>query len=154
MTTNGGDPVSSSVAAGELAVATEPGVTRGFYVDGFPNGGSTISIGTTFTEIQVCRGLPSGKYIATASAVLTANGTDVHYVDCIFTTHGTIRGELARGMVGGNIGDNYLSLTIGFMTDQRTDVGVSCATDVDGVVFTQGSPITAIRVDQLTTQHP
>ena len=152
----GGDPVSGSVAAGELAVAAQAGVTRGFYVDGFPNGGSTISIGTTFTEIQVYRGLPSGKYIATASAVLTANGTDVHYVDCVFTINGTMRGELARGMVGGNIGDNNLSLplTIGFTIDQRSNVGVSCNSDVDGVVFTQASPITAIRVDQLTSQHP
>jgi hypothetical protein len=150
------DPVSGAVATAEVTVAGEPGVTRGHYVDGFPNGGSTISIGTSFTEIQVYRGLPAGKYIATASAVLTANGTDVHFVDCIFTIGGTIRGELARGMVGGNIGDNNLSLplTIGFTANQRTDLGVSCATDVEGIVFTQASPITAIRVDQLTTQHP
>lgn len=151
-----GDAVTGAEPAADVAATTTPGVTRGFYVDGFPNGGSTISVGTNFTEIQVYRGLPAGKYIATASAVLTANGSDVHFVDCIFTVGGTIRGELSRGMVGGRIGDNFLSvpLTFGFTTSQRTDLGVSCVTDVDGVVFTQGSPITAIRVDQLTTQHP
>jgi hypothetical protein len=149
-------PLAGSEAAGELAVATIPGVTPGFYVEGFPNGGSSISIGTTFTEIQVYRGLPTGKYIATASAVLTSNGEDVYQVDCIFSVNGTIQGELARGMVGGNIGDNNLSLplTIGFTADQPVDLGVACATPVEGVVFTQASPITAIRVAQLTIQRP
>jgi hypothetical protein len=145
-----------TAAAGEAALATESGGSRGFYVDGFPNGGSSISIGTDFTEIQKYSGLPTGNYLATASAVLASSGADLHFVDCIFTINGTIRGELGRGTVGGFLGDNFLSLplTIGFTVKSPADVGVACRTDVAGVVFTQASPITAIRVDRLTTQHP
>jgi hypothetical protein len=153
-------PVAAESAADEVAdiaaSTVSPGVTRGFYVEGFPNGGHGISLGTNWTEIQVYRGLPAGKYITTASAVLVANGTDVHFVDCIFTVAGGLRGEVSRGMVGGIIGDNSVSLplTMGFTTSKPVNLGVSCATDVEGIVFTQGSPITAIRVDQLTSQRP
>jgi hypothetical protein len=131
------------------------GQTRGFYVEGFLNGAS-VNIGTDFTEIQKFSSLPPGSYIANASAVLASSGSpEFHFVDCIFTIGGTIKGELARGVVGGTGSGGFVSLplTIGFTISTTTDLGVACRTTAElGVVGSQGSPITAIRVDRLAIQ--
>lgn len=144
--------IASVVGSGVAAWADDDiRPTRGFFAREF---GSTVGIGTDFTEIQVFSSLPAGKYIANASAVLASNDPERRFVDCIFTIGGAIQGELARGMVGGTGFDNFVSLplTIGFTIRTTQDLGVACRSDVSGVVFSQGSPITAIRVDRLTVQ--
>jgi len=129
--------------------------TRGFYVLGFPNGMS-VPIGTTaLTEIQKLS-LPAGKYIANASAVLATNEAEPRSANCTFTINGGQVGELGMGMVGGTGRGDFLSLplTIGFTLDAPGDLGISCITDApENVVFSQASPITAIRLDRLTVQQ-
>jgi hypothetical protein len=77
-------------------------------------------------------------------------------VDCIFLTNGRIHGDLARGMIGGTGRDDFTSLplTIGFSITAPTDLVLACSSDVPGVVFSQTSHITAVRVDRLTIQQP
>jgi len=135
------------------ATTTAPGVTRGFYVDGFPTGGFAF-IGTSFTEIQVFKNLPAGKYIATATAVLAASDPEDRLVDCMFTINGSNRGGLIRGVLTGAPGDHYLSLplTFGFSTSAPVDLGLACRSDVARNVVSQPSPLTVIKVDQLTTR--
>ena len=145
------DPAPASAAV-EATTATA-GVTRGFYVDGFPTGGFAF-IGTSFTQIQVFRNLPAGKYIATATAVLAATDPEDRLVDCMFTINGTNRGGLIRGVLEGAPTDHFLSLpiTFGFSSSAPVDLGVACRSDVAKVVISQPSPLTAIKVDQLTTR--
>jgi hypothetical protein len=151
-----GGPVQSrsEESGGPLAAIDDIRPTRGFFVSGFPSG-ATVAIRRTFTEIQKFSSLPPGKYIANASAVLASNDAELRFVDCIFTINRAIRGELARGMVGGTGRDNFVSLplTIGFEINMTSNLGVACRSDVSGVVFSQGSPITAIRLDRLTVQQ-
>ena len=129
------------------------GLTRGFFVSGFPNG-HTEALGTDFTEIQRLSSLPAGNYIANASAVLSSsNDPQLHLVDCIFMIGGFNQGELARGLLGGTV-NNFASLplTLGFSITTTSDLVLACRADVSAVVFSQSSPITAIRVDSLTAQ--
>ena len=147
----------SDSAGSDAAVTATDDIrpTRGFYVFGFPSGG-TEPIGTVFTEIQRLSSLPAGKYIANASAALASNAPDRLYVDFIFTLNDGLLGELGRGMVGGTGRDDFLSvpLAAGFTLNAPGDLGLSCITSEAGVVFSQSSPITAIRLDRLTVQQP
>jgi hypothetical protein len=139
------------------ALTAEPDIrpTRGFYVLGFPTGGSETISTTGLTEIQTMS-LPAGKYIANASAVLATNEAEPRLVDCFFTINGAQQGESGRGMVGGTGRDAFTSLpmTIGFSIDAASNLGVACITEVESVVFSQASPITAIRLDRLTVYQP
>jgi hypothetical protein len=151
-------PVQSSNGVSDPSNAADNsrgrGPARGFFASGIPGGGA-VNIGTDFTEIQKLSSLPPGSYIANGSAVLASNGPDLRLVDCSFTTGGTLRGELARGMVGG-AANNFVSLplTIGFTIGTTTDLAVVCRSDVSPAVVSQPSPITAISVNHLTVQHP
>ena len=129
------------------------GRTRGFFVSVFPSG-ATVALGTDFTEIQRLQSLRRGNYVANASAVLGSNYPDLRFVDCVFTIDGLIQGDLARGMVGGTGIDNFVSLplTVGFTIKKTQDLVLACRSDVVDVVFSQSSPVTAIRVDRLTVQ--
>jgi hypothetical protein len=120
------------------------GDTPGFFVTG---GGVSVPVGTGFTVIQKLS-LPSGKYIATASAVLVTEDAAAHPVNCIFMVNGLIQGDAAKG--SGNV--LSLPLTIGFAIEAATDLELTCATDVAGVVVSQTSHITAVGVDRLTIQ--
>jgi hypothetical protein len=148
--TESGPLQSSSGGSGDVKAKDDDdkghkGQTRGFFTPG-PGGGTFV--GTAFTEISKLS-LPAGEYIANASAVL-GSGDPAHFVDCTFTTGGTNKGELTRGMAGGTNTFVTLPLTVGFTISTTTDLGVACRSDVAGVVFSQSSPITAIRVDRLT----
>jgi|SRR5919112_5597080 hypothetical protein len=147
-----GDTPAADAAVAELATTT-PGVTRAFYVDGFPTGGFAF-IGTSFTQIQVFASLPAGKYIATATAVLAASDPEDRLVDCMFTINGMLKGGLIRGVLVGAPTNHYLSLpiTFGFSSSAPVDLGVACRSDVARVVVSQPGPLTAIKVDQLTTR--
>jgi hypothetical protein len=129
------------------------GQTRGFFASGFPNG-ATVALGTDFTEIQRLQSLPRGNYVANASAGLTSNYPDLLFVDCVFTIGGFIQGDVARGMVGGTGISNFVSLplTVGFRIKKTQDLVLACRSDVADVVFSQNSPVTAIRVDRLKIQ--
>jgi hypothetical protein len=150
------NPVQSTSGESGAALAANNdggrGPARGFFASGIP-GGAAVNMGTDFTEIQKLTSLLPGSYIANASAVLASNGPDLRLVDCSFTTGGTLRGELARGMVGGTA-NNFVSLplTIGFTIGTTTDLAVACRSDVSPAVVSQPSPITAISVNHLTIQ--
>ncbi|HKF95971.1 MAG TPA: hypothetical protein VKB96_15540 [Gammaproteobacteria bacterium] len=129
----------------------DAGATRGFYVQ--PGGNfNSIFIGTDFTKFQRLS-LPPGNYIANASAVLASQDTNFHQVDCVFMIGGNIASEVASGTIGGNFG-NFISLplTLGFKLSNPEDLVLACRADALDVVSTQGSPITAIRVNRLTIQ--
>jgi hypothetical protein len=153
--------VLASVAGTAAAWAADRGSGRGrtdgFFASGL--GGASVPISTDFpgTEVQVLS-LPPGRYIANASAVLTSDESEVRFVDCIFTLDGVIRGELIRGMVGGPPAmplSNFLSLplTVGFEIKEPQELPVACTTEIENTVFSQGSPITTIRVDRLIVQE-
>jgi hypothetical protein len=151
------DPVQSGSGENGAARAADDargrGPARGFFVSGIPGGGA-VNIGTVFTEIQKLSSLPPGSYIANASAVLASSGPDLRFVDCSFQTGGFNRGELARGMVGGGGGNNFVSLplTIGITITTTTDLVLACRADVSPAVRSQPSPLTAISVSRLTIQ--
>ena len=146
--------LSGSVrSAGQASAADEhrtgpKGDTPGFFVTG---GGVSVPVGTGFTEIQKLS-LPPGKYIATASAVLSTNDAAANPVSCIFMINGLIQGDASKGMVGGTGTGDFVSLplTIGFTIEAATDLQLTCA--AQGVVFSQTSHITAVGVDRLTIQ--
>ncbi len=145
------------IEAADVQLATTDGtaLVRGWFATGFPNGGSSEPLGTSFTRTQKLA-LPAGKYIANGSAVLATNEAQLRYVDCIFLVNGLIIGDVARGMIGGTGADNFVSLplTVGFSINAPTNLVLGCRSDIAGVVFTQTSHITAIRVDRLTIQQP
>jgi hypothetical protein len=145
------EPVESGTSA--AAATTDPiEPTRGFFFPGPPGG---TFVGTGFTVISKLS-LPAGKYIANASAVLNSNDPEHRFVDCTFRLSGSNKGELSRGMLGGTGFDTFVSLplTIGFAVRAPTALEVACVAEVAGVVFSQSSPITAIRVDRLTIVQP
>ena len=148
-------PQNTEAADVQLATIDGTGLVRGYFATGFPNGGTTEPLGTSFTRAQKLA-LPAGKYIANGSAVLATNEAQFRYVDCIFLVNGRIIGDVARGMIGGTGVDNFMSLplTVGFSINAPTNLVLGCRSDVAGVVFTQTSHITAIRVDRLTIQQP
>jgi hypothetical protein len=127
------------------------GQTRGFFTPG-PGGGTFV--GTAFTEISKLS-LPPGEYIANASAVLSFSGSqELHLVDCVFTIGERIKGEQARGAFAASVSGGFvtLPLTLGVTISTTSDLVVACRSDVGDVVFSQSSPITAIRVNRLTVQ--
>jgi hypothetical protein len=147
-----GGRVANEEYAGAAVASTAESPIRGFSIS---EGGVSIPIGTSFTRIQKLS-LPAGKYIANASAVLASEVDERHFIDCIFLIHGNIRGDAAKGTIGGNgFGDKAsLPLTIGFSLSAPTDLVLGCRSEVSGVIVSQTSHITAIRVDRLTVQHP
>jgi hypothetical protein len=62
----------------------------------------------------------------------------------------------AKGTIGGDgFGDHTsLPLTIGFSLSAPADLVLGCQSEVSGLIFSQTSHITAIRVDRLTIQQP
>lgn len=144
--------VSKGVQADGAIAATADGLIRGFVIK---DGGVSIPIGTSFTPIQKLS-LPAGKYIANASAVLAIDVDERHYIDCIFLINGGIQGDAAKGTIGGNgFGDHTsLPLTVGFSLSAPADLVLGCQSEVSGLIFSQTSHITAIRVDRLTIQQP
>jgi hypothetical protein len=146
---------NTEAADAQLATTEGTALVRGYFATGFPNGGSSEPLGTSFTRTQKLA-LPAGKYIANGSAVLATNEARLRYVDCIFLVNGRIVGDAARGMIGGTGRDNFMSLplTAGINITAPTNLVLGCRSDVAGVVFTQTSHITAIRVDRLTIQQP
>jgi hypothetical protein len=144
--------VSKGVEAEGAIAATGDGLIRGFAI---MEGGVSIPIGTSFTPIQKLS-LPAGKYIANASAVLAIDVDERHFIDCIFLINGGIQGDAAKGTIGGNgFGDHTsLPLTIGFSLSAPADLVLGCQSEVSGLIFSQTSHITAIRVDRLTIQQP
>lgn len=136
----------------------EPAATVGHYAQ--PSGGYpgflSVSIGEEFTRIQRIS-LPAGKYIVNAQAVLGAGfkGPSVG-VQCIFTVNGFTYGEVATGTVGDESDWGHkvtLPLTAGFDFKDRTSLAVACRTGRDAVVVSQGTPITAIKLDRLIVKH-
>ncbi len=144
--------VSNGVEADGAVAATGDGLIRGFAI---MEGGVSIPIGTSFTPIQKLS-LPAGKYIANASAVLAIDVDERHYIDCIFLIKGLIQGDAAKGTLGGNgFGDHTsLPLTVGFSLSGPADLVLGCQSEVSGLIVSQTSHITAIRVDRLTIQRP
>ena len=139
--------VAVLVGSSDAGAQTQPKVTRGHYSSLIQ--GSEL-IGTDFSEIQVFRSLPAGNYIANASAVIISSDPERRFVDCMFTIDGEIRGEPARGTIGGGHDTRItMSLTIAFVLESPHDLGLACITDVSGTVFSQTSPISVIRVDTL-----
>jgi hypothetical protein len=142
-----------SIVALILIAAKKTG-TIGYYAS--PSGGpswSTVIITGDFTVVQNLS-LPAGDYIANAAAVVSVGGPEVIFsVDCIFTLNGARVGELSRGMVGGSF-NNFLTLplTVGFTITKPQELAVACRADPPGV-YSQPSPITAIRVDNLVIQE-
>lgn len=144
--------VAEQVQANTSTAAATMEPVRGFFFPG-PSGGTFVGPG--FTEITTLS-LPAGKYIANASAVLNSNNAEHLFVDCTFTLNGSNKGELSRGMIGGTGFDTFVSLplTIGFAVSVTTELGVACRSEVANAVFSQSSPLTAIRVDRLTVREP
>jgi hypothetical protein len=144
--------VISTLIGVPASAADNPNPIHGFFA--YPNGGfGSIEITTDFTDIQRLS-LPPGKYIANASAQVATNSATPVSVGCIFMIGGRIKGEPARTMVGGTGTDNFASmpLTVGFSINERRELALACQTDGTGTVFSQASPITAIRVDHLSVR--
>jgi len=141
------------VASLMVGVVAASAADEGFFA--FPGGGNWVSIriGTDFTDIQRFPSLPKGMYVANASAVLASDSPAFNYVDCIFKIGGNIQGDLARGIIGGTISSFItLPLTTGFRIDEDQDLAVACRSEGSGVVWSQPSPITAIRVNKLAVK--
>jgi hypothetical protein len=129
-----------------------PSPTQGFYA--FPNGPTggweTVFLETEFAPIQRLS-LPAGSCIANGMASLASFGPSVNLVDCIFFVGGGFQGEMSRGSVGGGPSNfTTLPLTIGFRINGNRQIAIACRADTPGVVLSQPSPITAIRVDRLS----
>jgi hypothetical protein len=138
-------PAHATGAAGH-----NPNSTSGFFA--FPDGGFLeVELTTAFTDIQRLS-LPSGNYIANASAQVATNSAAPVIVQCIFMIDGMTQGESVRTTFGGTGFDQFssLPLTVGFSINERKELALACLTDGSGRVFSQASPITAIRVDRLT----
>jgi hypothetical protein len=147
-----GEAVVSKGVEADGAIAAGDDLIRGFAI---MEGGVSIPIGTRFTRIQKLS-LPAGKYIANASAVLAIDVDERHFIDCIFLINGRIQGDAAKGTIGGNgFGDHTsLPLTVGFSLSAPANLVLGCQSEVSGLIFSQTSHITAIRVDRLTIQQP
>ena len=105
--------------------------------------------GGDFTAIQRLS-LPAGKYIANASAHLVSNDANLHVLSCIFTIDGRSVSKDVRGKIGGTV-NNFITLplTAGFTINTSKELALACRGDFPGIVVSQPSPITAIRVDRL-----
>lgn len=134
-----------------VLIAAKKHGTVGYFA--FPNGNwVTVKINAEFTKIQNLS-LPPGSYIANASAVLSSQDPSYVFVDCIFMLNSSIRGEPARAIMGGTYNNfTSLPLTIGFTIEEPTELAVACVTD-GTQVWSQASPITAIRVENLVIQE-
>ncbi len=145
MLSKGGDAEAS-------LASTADGPIRGFAIQA---GGVSIPVGTAFTPVQSLS-LPAGRYIATASAVLAIDVDERHYISCIFLINGLTQGDASKGTIGGNGFQDFTSLplTVGFALTAPTDLVLACQSEVDGLIWSQTSHITAIRVDRLTIQPP
>ena len=129
----------------------EPKPTRGFYSTRID---SSVLLGQDFTEIQVLRDLPAGRYIANASALLVSNDSEAHLVNCFFTLDGEIRGERAVSTLpAAPDGFVTLPLTIGFILRSPHDLGLACNVESPGTTANSlPSPISVIRVDSLRVE--
>jgi len=135
------------------ATVTEPAPTRGFFA--MPTGNFiSVVLGSDLTDIQRLN-LPAGNFIVNASAVLATFGDVPRHVTCSLVVDNLARGEAATGVVGGAGVDvtTSLPITAGIRLVSRADVAVACAADEPGLVWSQPSPITAIKVDALSITH-
>ena len=135
------------------AEVAEAGATAGFFAtpgDEF----ISIVIGNEPTEIQRLN-LPPGSYVVNASAVLATYSDIPLRVSCGLNVGGVRRGAPATGLLGGTGVDVMTSLPIalGVRLDAREDVGLTCAAGEPGLVWSQPSSITAIKVDRLKIVH-
>jgi hypothetical protein len=131
----------------------EAAPTRGFFA--MPTGSFiSVVLGSDLTDIQRLN-LPAGNFIVNASAVLATFGDVPRRVTCSLVVDNLARGEAATGVVGGAGVDvtTSLPITAGIRLVSRADLAVACAADEPGLVWSQPSPITAIKVDALSITH-
>jgi hypothetical protein len=136
--------VASALGTGAAAA------DNGFYV--FPSAASwgSVSLDANYKVIQDLA-LPPGRYIANASAALESGGGTFLLAECVLMLNGAVLGDISRGLIGGSV-QNFLTLplTVGFTTGTAQDLQLACRGDVG--VRSQPSPMTAVRVNQLTVQ--
>jgi hypothetical protein len=127
---------------------------RGIFA--FPDDGPwhSVTLGTEFTEIQRLS-LPAGRYIANATAQLVTGATGPITVDCRFRIIGVAAGGAAHGTISGLGAPQHFATiahTAGFSILERKDLRLECRAEFASVVFSQPSPITAIRVNELVVR--
>lgn len=135
-------------------------LAEGFVADPRTSWGFVYVTDDICTDIAIYPNLPKGKYVASASAVISSQVWElgvVHEVHCFFKIGKVILGTQATGLLDNTYIQSTsitLPLTTGFTIDEAQDLSVCCMrSSGPAVVTSQPSTITAVRVNKLQVEE-